>query len=257
MDAKKFGAFIAQVRREKEMTQKQLAQKLNVTDKAVSRWERGLGFPDISLLEPLADALGLTITELIKSERIPQEDIPQKEVSELLKEAFTILGDQWEEKWEKKRNIAMFFIFLISMAALLISVAIFWNMGIYVDEVCTSPDRVVGGSFWLGMDWLRLGMLAVLAAVSLFSMFSSRRGPMLFVLIASAVVLLLSVFLLRNMQAYADMAGVPLAAITGGNFWAMMDGLRLVLMAAATVLADAGLQAQEQKKRRWRTARRI
>lgn len=47
MDAKKFGAFIAAMRKEKNMTQMDLARKLQVTDKAVSKWERGLGFPDI------------------------------------------------------------------------------------------------------------------------------------------------------------------------------------------------------------------
>ena len=55
MDAKEFGAFLAQVRRERNMTQAELAQQLHVTDKAVSRWERGIGLPDINTLEPLAD----------------------------------------------------------------------------------------------------------------------------------------------------------------------------------------------------------
>ena len=50
MDAKKFGNFIAQARREQKLTQAQLAQRLHVTDKAVSRWERGLGFPDIGTI---------------------------------------------------------------------------------------------------------------------------------------------------------------------------------------------------------------
>ena len=50
MDAKKFGAFLAATRKEKNMTQAQLAEKIDVTDKAVSRWERGLGFPDITTM---------------------------------------------------------------------------------------------------------------------------------------------------------------------------------------------------------------
>ena len=60
MDAGKTGALIAEARREKNMTQKELAGLLHVTDRAVSKWERGLNFPDIALLEPLAEALGLT-----------------------------------------------------------------------------------------------------------------------------------------------------------------------------------------------------
>lgn len=69
MDAQQFGTFIADLRRERGMTQAQLAERLRVTDKAVSRWERGLGFPDINTLEPLAQALGLGIDELMRTER--------------------------------------------------------------------------------------------------------------------------------------------------------------------------------------------
>ena len=75
MNARRFGAFLAQCRREKHLTQAQLAEKLHVTDKAVSRWERGVGFPDIQLLEPLADALGVRVDELIRAERsVPKEN---------------------------------------------------------------------------------------------------------------------------------------------------------------------------------------
>ncbi len=66
MEAKEMGEFIAKLRKEKQITQAELARRLNVTDKAVSRWERGIGYPDINTLEPLADALGVTLTELMK-----------------------------------------------------------------------------------------------------------------------------------------------------------------------------------------------
>ena len=69
MDGQKFGAFIAQCRKEKSMTQSELAAKIMVTDKAVSRWERGKGFPDINLLLPLAEALEVSVLELMHSER--------------------------------------------------------------------------------------------------------------------------------------------------------------------------------------------
>lgn len=69
MDAQKFGAFIAQCRKEKSMTQSELAAKIMVTDKAVSCWERGKGFPDINLLLPLAEALEVSVLELMHSER--------------------------------------------------------------------------------------------------------------------------------------------------------------------------------------------
>ena len=64
MDATRFGSFVAKMRKENHMTQAELATKIKVTDKAVSRWERGLGFPDINSLEPLAEALGVSVLEL-------------------------------------------------------------------------------------------------------------------------------------------------------------------------------------------------
>ena len=73
MDANKFGCFVADRRKELNMTQKELAAKIHVTDKAVSRWERGLGFPDINTIKELADALNVSITELMTSEKADSE----------------------------------------------------------------------------------------------------------------------------------------------------------------------------------------
>ena len=69
MDRTKTGALIAAARKEQNMTQKELAAALHVSDRAVSKWERGAGFPDISLLEPLADAWGLGVLDLLRGER--------------------------------------------------------------------------------------------------------------------------------------------------------------------------------------------
>lgn len=69
MDNKIFGQFVAKLRTEKGLTQAKLAEQLHVTNKAVSKWETGKGFPDIQLLEPLAEALGITVMELVRCER--------------------------------------------------------------------------------------------------------------------------------------------------------------------------------------------
>ena len=74
MDVQRFGAFIQSRRKELGLTQGELGQKLNVTDKAISRWERCVGFPDINLLEPLADALQISIQELMQCEQIKTEE---------------------------------------------------------------------------------------------------------------------------------------------------------------------------------------
>lgn len=79
MEAKELGLFIAKLRKEKQITQAELAKRLNVTDKAVSRWERGLGFPDINTLEPLADSLGISLSELMKCEKNCEADKTQND----------------------------------------------------------------------------------------------------------------------------------------------------------------------------------
>lgn len=65
---RKIGEFITQTRKQKNMTQKDLADILGVTDKAISKWERGAGYPDISTLKPLSEVLGVTVTELLEGE---------------------------------------------------------------------------------------------------------------------------------------------------------------------------------------------
>jgi len=64
MDAMKCGALIKEIRQSRNMTQEDLAQEVHVSRTAVSKWERGLSMPDISILEPLADTLGISVTEL-------------------------------------------------------------------------------------------------------------------------------------------------------------------------------------------------
>lgn len=84
MNENKTGAFISTLRKEKELTQAQLAEKLNVTDKAISRWKTGKGMPDSSLLVPLANILGITVNELLTGEKIPEETFTQKSEDNLV-----------------------------------------------------------------------------------------------------------------------------------------------------------------------------
>lgn len=90
MDAEKLGPFIAARRKELGLTQRQLAEKLHVTDKAVSRWERGVGLPDIGSIEPLADALEISLAELMRAERITEEKVSVEETDRLLSDALQL-----------------------------------------------------------------------------------------------------------------------------------------------------------------------
>lgn len=98
MDAKTFGAFIAECRKRENMTQTDLAVKINVTDKAVSRWERGIGFPDINTIEPLASALGISILELMKSERIMAGGLSKEESMNIVTDTLNIAKSQQEHQ---------------------------------------------------------------------------------------------------------------------------------------------------------------
>ena len=78
MDQIKTGRFIAQERKAKNYTQRQLADRLGISDKTISKWERGNGFPDVSLLLPLCGELGITVNELLAGERVTKEDYKMK-----------------------------------------------------------------------------------------------------------------------------------------------------------------------------------
>ena len=78
MDVKKIGAFIAEQRRLKQLTQKQLGAALGISDKTVSKWECGYGLPDISMITPLCAELEITVNELLSGEQLAQEDYHEK-----------------------------------------------------------------------------------------------------------------------------------------------------------------------------------
>ena len=78
MNQEKIGKFILKLRKEKNMTQKELANKIGVTDRAISKWENGRGLPDLSLMKPLCDELGISINELISGEKIDKIEYQDK-----------------------------------------------------------------------------------------------------------------------------------------------------------------------------------
>lgn len=84
MDVKKVGALIARLRKEKGLTQRELGERLGVSDRAVSKWERGLNLPDAALFEPLCRELGVTIPELLRGEREEAASDPEQAVRDTL-----------------------------------------------------------------------------------------------------------------------------------------------------------------------------
>ena len=99
MDNIMFGKFIRKSRKEKGLTQKQLAEQLHVSDKTVSKWENGAVFPDIKLLEPLAACLEVSLLELMQSERVEETKIDREDAEQAVAE--TVF---WSEQAEKRRR---------------------------------------------------------------------------------------------------------------------------------------------------------
>lgn len=137
MDAKITGCFIAQLRKELGLTQKELAEKLEVTDKAISRWETGKGLPDTSLLKPLAEILGVSVGELLSGKRMDDSQI-KSQADHIILES---LG--YEERQEKWKGILRY-VFLGILVAL---GGMFFSM--VVARFATSKDAAV--SLGIGM----------------------------------------------------------------------------------------------------------
>ena len=97
MDQIKIGKLIAECRRERQLTQAQLAERLNITDKAVSKWERGIALPDSSIMLEVCDILGISATELLCGERINMENYSGETEKKLL--------EMVKEKEEKDRQL--------------------------------------------------------------------------------------------------------------------------------------------------------
>ena len=100
MNAQKAGRLIAAIRKEQNRTQQDLANELGVSGAAVSKWERGIGFPDVSLIEPLAASLGITIAELFKGERI--ENNVDYEYESLLSDVVKVSANEISRSEERR-----------------------------------------------------------------------------------------------------------------------------------------------------------
>ena len=103
LDKRKFGSFVSSLRKEKGWTQKELAQRLFVSDKVVSKWETGASIPDTALLIPLAEQLGVSVTELLRCERLGS-GIDAGQVEELVKAAISYGAQKPERAWHSGRR---------------------------------------------------------------------------------------------------------------------------------------------------------
>lgn len=139
MDKESFGNFIAKLRRERKMTQQELAGQLHVTDRAVSKWERGLSYPDVTLLEPLAAALGIGVETLLTGQTA--EAAPRETESAALRSVLVISGEERRQRRRRMTRCAALAAALVLVAALL---AVMQHNGrLLVGERSVSPDGSV------------------------------------------------------------------------------------------------------------------
>ena len=118
MNQVKIGKFIAECRKNKKLTQAELAEKLNITDRAISKWETGKGMPDSSIMLNLCDELGINVNELLSGEMIEMKDYDKKAEELLLEMAKN------EEKNNKKLLFSMYTLLFTSLTFFLFTILI-------------------------------------------------------------------------------------------------------------------------------------
>lgn len=119
MNQVKIGKLIAECRKDKKMTQVELADRLGVTDKSVSKWENGKCLPDVSLYKDLCDILGITLNEFFAGEKIKDEEFKKKADDNLLNalenSSFTLKEkiEYYGKKWDKEHFLELTIVMLI------------------------------------------------------------------------------------------------------------------------------------------------
>lgn len=121
MDQEKIGKFIAKLRKDKNMTQVELANKLEVTDRAISKWENGRGLPDVSLFEPICQELNISINELLKGEKIVESN------SEHLFAETMMKYSRYIKRKEKQKIVFLLIIIVIVLFAFIATATLSFN----------------------------------------------------------------------------------------------------------------------------------
>lgn len=120
MNQVKVGNYISQKRKELGLTQKQLAELIEVTDKSISKWERGNGLPDVTRLKPLCDALKVSMNELVAGEDISESVLSQKTEENIM----SLIKENEKQKTKSQMTYYVFGGILVVVALLLLGISI-------------------------------------------------------------------------------------------------------------------------------------
>jgi transcriptional regulator with XRE-family HTH domain len=194
MDASKFGKFISDQRKALGMTQADLGNKLMVTDKAVSKWERGLGFPDINTLEPLAEALQVSVQELMRAEKNVTQVTNEEAVSEALRNTISVADKQLKDA--EKRGIVVI-LALVAVVVLLMLVI----------------DNMALSEIGMAAAFVYLPLVCLVAAIALFvrAVIQRKKGGalkrtlFLAAIFTGVIVVIALVFFMAGMMAFPTM----------------------------------------------------
>lgn len=165
MDCEKIGNFIMQNRKAKKLTQKQLADKLCVTDRAVSRWERGVGTPDISLLILLGEILGVSVNEILLGEKI--ENISKEQSDKILVDSISLY-----RKNDIKKTVKTLFLIVVMFISLLMAIT-FFNFSMIISNLSVSYIFLILGGLFVSLlvftklskDYLLKRKIVIIACV--------------------------------------------------------------------------------------------
>lgn len=119
MDQIRIGRFIAETRKAKNMTQKQLAETLSISDKTVSKWECGKGLPEVSLMLPLCDALDITVNDLLSGAKISQTNYQEKAEENMM----NLMKENEENKKRMALSVICGIITIIAVCSLVVIAA--------------------------------------------------------------------------------------------------------------------------------------
>ena len=151
MDQEKIGKFIARLRNEKQMTQQELADKIGVTDRAISKWENGRGMPDLSLLPILANELNVEISELLNGKKMTKE-----ELIELKGTIEKLIEYNYDKQIENSKKLNKY----LKLGALCIVLALLDNQFSYFNYLFTSnmSEFMSGLLYSLGICFEIIGL---------------------------------------------------------------------------------------------------
>ncbi len=164
MEKERIGNFIRQLRTQQGMTQKELADRVHVTDKAVSKWERGLAVPSVDLLMPLSDALAVSVMELLDGQKQETDSIALERANALLQETL-----ERQKRVILKKRVTMLLLFALLLLCCALSGQLMWNQGLLLDERNLHIADIYYAQQDCALDWLRYGLLFVTAGISLLS----------------------------------------------------------------------------------------